>query len=51
MTCLQPAIFEIQTNRGPLKFVEESARQNTGGKYFMGPKTTPPDPALTLNLT
>ena len=28
-----------------------SARQNTGENYFVDPKTTPPDPALTLNLT
>ena len=48
---LQLAIFEIQANRGRSRCVEWSARQNTGEKYFIGPKMTPPDPALTLNLT
>ena len=42
--------FEIQANRGRSWCVEWSVRQNTGGKYFIGPKTTPPDQALTSNL-
>ena len=51
MTGFQLTIFEIQTNQGCLKGAGCSARQNAGGNYFIGPKTTPPDPVLTLNLT
>ena len=28
-----------------------SARQVTGGNYFVGPKMTPPDPVVPLNWT
>ena len=50
-TGLQPAIFDIQANRRCSKGVGCSARQNTCGNYFVGPKMTPPDPVLTLNLS
>ena len=45
---LQLAIFDIQANPGCSKDVGCSARQNTSGNYFVGPKMTPPDPVLTL---
>ena len=45
---LQLAIFDIQAHQGCSKDEGCSARQNTSGNYFVGPKMTPPDPVLTL---
>ena len=48
-TGLQLAIFEIQANRGCSKGAKWSARQNTDKNNFVGPKITPPDPAVSFN--
>ena len=50
-TGLRLAIFEIEANRGCLKGAEWSTLHNTCKNNFLGPKMTPPDPAVSFNWT
>ena len=49
MTDLKLAIFEIQANRGYPNGTEWSILQKNNKNSFVGPKMTPPYPAVSFN--